>query len=152
MVTGGCQCGAIRYAFPAEAILTLYCCHCTECQAQSASAFGMSLHLPRTAFRLMQGSPATWSRPADSGGTNRARFCPDCGTRIFHDGGDEEGIVSLKAGSLDDTSRLDPVGHIWTGSAQPWVRLPNDLLIYERQPETDEALYAAWAARRAGKR
>ena len=39
---GGCQCGAVRYAISA-APLTLYCCHCTECQAQSSSAFGMSM-------------------------------------------------------------------------------------------------------------
>ncbi len=40
--TGGCQCGQVRYEIRAEP-LTLYLCHCKECQQQSSSAFGMSL-------------------------------------------------------------------------------------------------------------
>ena len=42
LLTGGCQCGAVRYAISA-APLRLIACHCRECQKQSASAFGMSL-------------------------------------------------------------------------------------------------------------
>jgi len=42
VLTGGCQCGAVRYAVAAEP-LRLYVCHCRECQKQSGSAFGMSL-------------------------------------------------------------------------------------------------------------
>jgi len=36
-MTGGCQCGAIRYeimSFP----LLLYTCNCTDCQRQTGSA------------------------------------------------------------------------------------------------------------------
>ena len=37
-LTGGCQCKGVRYQITAEP-LTVYVCHCTECQCQSASAF-----------------------------------------------------------------------------------------------------------------
>jgi hypothetical protein len=104
----------------------------------------MSLRLPRAGFRLLQGALVNWARGTDRGTTNRANFCPSCGVRIFHDGGEESADISLKAGSLDDTRHLRPVGHIWTGSAQPWVHLPDDLLCYEGQPETDDALFAAY--------
>ncbi|MEM8613383.1 MAG: GFA family protein [Cyanobacteria bacterium P01_H01_bin.105] len=50
---GGCQCGQIRYEIQAEP-LTLYVCHCTECQQQSSSAFGMSMSVPREAVKLLQ--------------------------------------------------------------------------------------------------
>lgn len=49
--TGGCQCGSVRYEFAGEP-LALYVCHCIECRRQSASAFGMSLAVPRAGFRL----------------------------------------------------------------------------------------------------
>ena len=39
--TGGCQCGAITYEITADPIMT-YACHCTICQTQSGSAFGMA--------------------------------------------------------------------------------------------------------------
>ena len=41
-LNGGCQCGACRYVIGGWP-LTFYICHCSECQAQSASAFGESL-------------------------------------------------------------------------------------------------------------
>ena len=41
-INGGCQCGQIRYEVSGEPIV-LYRCHCTECQRQSGSAFGMSM-------------------------------------------------------------------------------------------------------------
>ena len=48
MRTGGCQCGAVRYAI-GGAPLALYVCHCRECQKQSASAFGISLEVAPSA-------------------------------------------------------------------------------------------------------
>jgi len=138
---GGCQCGAIRYRFSA-APLTLYLCHCTECQKQSSSAFGMSLWLRRADLEFLSGALKFWQRGTDSGGSMVCAFCPDCGTRLYHAASHDSEIVSLKAGSLDDTSWLRPIGHIWTRSAQPWVPLDRDgnALIYETQPDQDEKL------------
>ena len=64
--TGGCQCGKIRYEIRAEP-LTLYVCHCQECQKQSSSAFGMSLTVPRDSVVIVEGEPKAWTRKADSG-------------------------------------------------------------------------------------
>ncbi len=144
---GGCQCGAIRYELAPAEILTLICCHCRECQRQSASAFGMSIILPRSAFRLLQGTLTSWERRSDRGAVNRANFCPTCGVRLCHDGGDDSAVISVKAGSLDDTSVLSPAAHIWTKRAQPWVRMPGDALCYEGEPETDDELFAAYRGR-----
>jgi hypothetical protein len=152
---GGCQCGEIRYEIASRRVLTLVCCHCRECQRQSASAFGMSMIMPRSALTLLHGTPKTWQRRSDRGTVNRAHFCPTCGVRIFHDGGDASAEISLKAGTLDDTGVLEPVGQIWIKRAQPWLRLPDDALIYEGEPESDDNLHAAYrnkTARRRGGR
>ena len=142
--TGGCQCGRIRYEIDTAAILTLYCCHCRECQRQSSSGFGLSMRLPRDAFRLTQGALATWSRPTDRGGVTICHFCADCGTRIYHASPDPEASISLKAGSLDDTGWLKPVGHLWVSRAQPWLQICNDLLVYQGQPDTYDDLIARY--------
>ena len=114
---GGCQCGGLRYLVKAPP-LTLYCCHCSECQAQSASAFGMSLLVARAALETDWGACRSWSRPTASGGSLACRFCPGCGSRLFHIGSASPEIVSVKAGSLDRRDLPPPVGHIWTASAQ----------------------------------
>ena len=151
---GGCQCGQLRYRLH-ERPLTLYCCHCTECQKQSASAFGMSLRCAPSALEW-SGEAASFTRDPGKPTSAEGLFCPHCGTRILHrrsradDDADEHessaGDVSIKAGSLDDTSWLRPVGHIWLGSAQPWFERPSDLLLHEGQPEDWSAFISAFRA------
>ena len=50
---GGCQCGAIRYRVTGAPV-TFYACHCTECQKQSASAFGLSLWVGRSDLQFVR--------------------------------------------------------------------------------------------------
>jgi hypothetical protein len=42
-----CQCGLIQFTIPYDSPLDLYACHCTQCRAQSASAFGVSARFKR---------------------------------------------------------------------------------------------------------
>jgi len=120
---GGCQCGHIRYEL-SDAPLGLAVCHCKACQKQSGSAFGMSLAVGEGAFRLRSGTLKSFQVVCDSGRIKTCAFCPECGTRIFHQ---TENGVSVKAGTLDDTSSLSPDSHYWTGTKQPWVSVPEDV-------------------------
>lgn len=143
-LTGGCQCGAVRYRITG-APLTFYVCHCTECQRQSGSAFGLSLQV-LLADLDVDGEPASFARKAASGRGMLCHFCPACGTRLWHARAEGSEAVSLKAGTLDHTGWLDPVAHIWTDSRQPWVAIPTDALSYPGQPDMAR-LRAAWAER-----
>ncbi len=130
---GGCQCGALRYSV-VGAPIALAVCHCTECQRQSGSAFGMSLIVPKDAFRMTSGEPRTFERKADSGNTVRCAFCPGCGTRIYHEPAAMAASLNVKPGTLDDTSWLEPVVHAWTRSKQPWVVIPEGVRCFDEQP------------------
>jgi hypothetical protein len=123
VLIGGCQCGKVRYRFEGEPI-ELTVCHCRECQRQSGSAFGMSLSIPAEAFELLSGNLKFFEVVCDSGRNKSCAFCPNCGTRIYHrtDAG-----ISIKAGTLDDTSRLRPTAHYWTKRRQPWVVIPDEV-------------------------
>lgn len=130
---GGCQCGQIRYELQSEP-LTLYVCHCKECQKQSSSAFGMSMRVLREAVVILQGQPKDWTREANSGRSVQCFFCGDCGTRLFHQRDHNPNVMNIKAGTLDDTAWLNPVGHLWIRSKQSWVITDENLLHYEEQP------------------
>ena len=144
-LTGGCQCGTVRYRIDAEP-LTVLACHCSECQKQSASAFGMTMPVRRTAFTFTKGEPAHWERKTDSGNMLGAAFCADCGVRLFHEPANKA-VLNVKPGTLDDTSWVSPVGHIWTDRAQPWLRDRLEGVLYARQPPNMDRLIAAWRAR-----
>ena len=132
-LTGGCQCGDIRY----EVIGTpqqLVVCHCADCQRQSGSAFGMTLVVNEADFRLTQGELNTFASKSDAGRAKLGAFCPACGTRIYHKPEWRKGTVSVKPGTLDDTSILKPDIHIWTDSKQPWITIPEDVEAHEKYP------------------
>ncbi|MEM7301023.1 MAG: GFA family protein [Pseudomonadota bacterium] len=141
-MSGGCQCGKVRYQVTCRP-LTLYACHCSECQKQSSSAFGMSMRI-RTADLILQGE--TKARRRDIGLPTEAEgiFCPNCGTRLIHKRPGATEFATLKAGTLDDTSWLVVAGHIWTDSAQRWSKPEAGDLIFPKQPENYDALIEAW--------
>ena len=141
-LTGGCQCGAVRFTLGSTPV-GLYICHCTECQKQSSSGFGESCRV-NSADVEMTGKVAEWSRTAASGSTVICVFCPQCGTRLFHKRAEYSETMNIKAGTFDDTSWIKPAGHIWTKSKQPWTVIDDDALSYPAQPETFEAMNARW--------
>ena len=115
-LSGACQCRGIRYAIVAGSY-RLNVCHCLDCQRQSGSAFGMSMIINPDAFRLESGGLKVFQVTADSGRTKTCAFCPDCGVRIYNA---TSALMAIKAGTLDDTSRLQPDAHYWIKSKQPW--------------------------------
>ena len=145
--TGGCQCGQVRYTLNGLP-QTLYCCHCTECQKQSASMHGMSM-IVKEADIAITGKMQVWTRPTDSGNQTDCHFCPQCGSRVFHQGSQrkENGTLTLKAGSLNAIREIEPVGHIWLKSAQKAFRPMPGLIMYDAQPPGYEPLIAAFARR-----
>jgi hypothetical protein len=124
--TGGCQCGSVRYVLTAEPI-RVAACHCKECQRQSGSAFGMAMPVKKDNLTKQ------FARIADSGNEVTGVFCPECGVRIYHVLKSEPNVLSLKPGTLDDTSWLRPDLFIWMKSAQGWVPVPNSVKALEGQ-------------------
>ncbi|MDQ6438325.1 GFA family protein [Mesorhizobium sp. LHD-90] len=140
-LTGGCQCGQVRYRITAQPYV-FYLCHCKECQRHTSSAFGESLRLPAEDVSV-EGKLKTFTRVSDGGNRREGHFCPVCGVRVVH-GTQGAPMVNVKAGTLDDTRWLVPAGHIWTRSKQRFVEIGEHELAYETQPDDS---YAALAAR-----
>lgn len=131
-VTGGCQCGAVRYRITGPHLVA-YVCHCRECQRQSASAFALSIPLSAAEIDVT-GTLATYARTTDSGSRTECLYCPACGVRVMHRSARAPENVTLKGGTLDDTSGLVPVAHLWVSRKQPWVRLDPAVPAFETQP------------------
>jgi hypothetical protein len=72
-----------------------------------------------------------FTRIADSGNEVAGAFCPDCGVRIYNAPKSAPDMLSLKPGTLDDTSWLRPSYFVWMKSAQGWVPVPNGVKALE---------------------
>ncbi len=145
VISGGCQCGAVRYSLECDQV-KVYACHCFECQKQSASAFGLSVPL-RASDLNIEGPIKMYSRPAESGAQTNCWFCSECGSRLYHQSASYSDQVTLKAGTLDDTTVLEPVAHLWVKRKQPWVLLSDNVATFEEQPEDLKSWRDALAGR-----
>ena len=147
---GGCQCGNIRYRLHSEPIV-VYACHCTDCQKQTSSAFGISVWVPRQDFELIRGKLSCWRTYGESGNPKDCAFCPDCGSRIYHAAATDEEMYSIKGGTVDNAQALQPAGHIWLRSAQPWGMVNREnLLCYQTEPESFDDLIERYRSSLAG--
>ena len=127
-LTGGCQCGAVRYQIstpPHE----VYICHCTECRRQSSSAFGISVISVHTSLELVKGEPRCWSRPTASGGVLDCFFCSECGTRIWH----QEMML------LSDRRYFMGAGVASVLFSRKWAAVPDDVMLVVPPEEAPHA-------------
>lgn len=137
---GGCGCGFCRYEVTG-APLSVHACHCTDCQTLSGSAFGLSMVLNETDIDLTRGE-LFYSEFAMSRNAMHRHQCRECGVALWFSSPGYPGIVALKPGTLDDTSRLRPLAHMWVRSAQPWLTLADKTPKFQEQPTFEELLEA----------
>jgi hypothetical protein len=122
-ITGGCRCGAVRYALVLEALPPTYACHCLDCQTWTGSAFSQQVLLPEDRLTIT-GPIALYEREGTGGRISRQRACPTCHTRLYNTNTIRPGIAVVRAGTLDDSHLLDVAAHIWTRRKQPWIAIP----------------------------
>jgi hypothetical protein len=120
-VQGSCLCGKVTYRSDADALFTA-ACHCRDCQKQTGTSFSIVVGVPADSLELEGESLASVTTVGDDHGQDvDRRFCNQCGSPIVTFSPAAPGVAIIKAGTLDDTSWLQPAVHIWTESAQEWV-------------------------------
>ena len=121
-VTGGCLCGAVRYAASAAPTKTSYC-HCRACQRHFGAAAGMYTNFPSADFRFVKGKPKRYrsSTFAERG------FCAACGSSLTFQYLGRPEVIGVAVGSLDHPENVRPEVHWGTESRLPWFEVDDDL-------------------------
>lgn len=131
-ITGGCLCGAVRYAIDAEPITTRIC-WCRDCQHLAAGNATVNVVFPSESITIT-GETRDYVSPADSGNVMHRRFCPTCGTSLFSEAESRPYLIIVRAGTLDDPAIARPENTIWTASAPHWALIDEALPKVEGQP------------------
>ena len=117
--TGGCLCGAVRYAVSGP-LRDVIVCHCVECRRWAGTAWAATA-ARRDDLSVGGEGLLLWERsPASATGARRAT-CAGCGSSLFWDA-PGRATVSIGVGTLDDASGLELTAHIYVGDAQAWQR------------------------------
>jgi hypothetical protein len=113
--TGGCQCGAVRFAVTATPN-RVSICHCRMCQKASGAPFASFADINRTDFAWTKGQPAFFrsSSIADRG------YCAACGTPLSF-GRIDGDRIEIMTGAFDRPDQLVPTRQYGTESRLGWV-------------------------------
>ena len=113
--TGGCQCGAVRFAISATPN-RVSICHCRMCQKASGAPFASFADINRTDFAWSKGQPAFFrsSSIADRG------YCAACGTPLSF-GRIDGDRIEIMTGAFDRPDQLVPTRQYGTESRLGWV-------------------------------
>ena len=113
-VTGGCQCGAVRYRADISPA-TAHICHCRMCQKAAGNYFMALANAPLSAFEVTRGRIAHFASSASV----RRGFCSRCGTPLtFESVGARH--INVTLGSLDEPAAVAPVEQSGIESRVPW--------------------------------
>jgi hypothetical protein len=121
VLTGGCQCGAVRYALYAKPD-GVHLCHCRMCQKAVGNVFAGLAPVRLGDFAWTRGEPGLFrsSSVAERG------FCEQCGTPLSVRDLDSEWI-DLTIGSFDRPDLVRPEHNYGVESRVPWLRLTDGL-------------------------
>ena len=137
-LTGGCQCGAIRFALSA-APTRVSICHCRMCQKASGAPFASFADIERENFTWTRGEPAAFR----SSSTAERDFCRDCGTPLSFRRIDGPRI-EIMTGAFDRPDRVIPTQQFGTESRLGWVvgvaNLPSQTTLQNYGPDTIGAI------------
>ena len=117
--TGGCACGALRYRLRTVPVVQSQC-QCRDCQRRSGSGHASWLVFPESAEDVLAGPSARWGVTADTGTEKEHGFCPTCGSQLFGRLERMPGLLSIRAGTLDDPAAFQPRARIHVSQAAPW--------------------------------
>jgi hypothetical protein len=129
--TASCFCGQLRIAVDGEP-RGIGLCHCLACQQRTGSVFA-ALASFRAPFKVY-GKATEYVRVGDQGARFRFRFCPVCGTTVFHTEEGNDRSVSVAVGAFGDPSFPAPQVSVYDSRRHPWVRLPPDTKAFDKDP------------------
>lgn len=130
MHEGGCACGQVRYRMT-TAPMFVHCCHCSQCQRLTGSAFVVNALIETDRLEVLRGEPMVTAGPSESGRPHDIYRCPACHTAVWSDYGRRPSLRFLRVGTLDDPAALPPDVHIFTRSKLPWVSLSDGAAVAE---------------------
>ena len=129
-LTGGCHCGAIRYAVSGEP-KHVALCHCSDCRKSAGAPMVGWAAFAEEDFALTQGEPAVFN----SSGTAFRSFCAKCGTGLVYRNAQYlPGIVDIQSATFDNPDALPPGVHIQTAERLGWMESAHELPAFERFP------------------
>jgi len=133
---GQCVCGNVTFTVTGDP-KRITICHCQWCQRRTGSAFGVEAVFEESQIEIYDDAVTTYRHISDESGRWLDQyFCQQCGSNLGFSLEAVPGIRTIAAGIFDDPSWLQSnrfqTRHVYTRSAQDFIKIPNDVEQFER--------------------
>src|SRR5258705_11532513 len=130
--TASCSCGQLRIQVEGEP-RGVGVCHCLACQQRTGSVFAAlaGFFVP---FKVT-GKATEYVRTGDQGARFTFRFCPVCGTTVFHTEEGNTKSVSVAVGAFADPGFPAPQVSVYDSRRHSWVKMPAGVKAFDKDPD-----------------
>ena len=140
-ITGGCQCGAVRFEIIGP-MMGVGNCHCNACRKAQGAAFRTRARVRKADFRWISGESEVRDHQT-SPGFHRG-FCGQCGSPVVNWNSElaeasrnnpaRLETYGIAVASLDGDPGVRPGFHCFVAFKAPWHDITDDLPQYEGYP------------------
>lgn len=131
-ISGKCLCGDVSFDGDAE-IKLMANCHCSDCRAATGAAYSTLVFVDPDEIAV-SGAPKVFKHKADSGADMEKHFCANCGSQVFGTNSNRPGMVSIRAGVIDQTDVVKPAVNVFMDSRIPSTPIDESLKAFPKMP------------------
>ncbi|VAW53391.1 hypothetical protein MNBD_GAMMA05-340 [hydrothermal vent metagenome] len=130
--TGHCLCGDIEYTVSSDPV-RMGQCHCDDCQRSTGTGHASNAFFKKETVNI-KGETSSYESKTDTGSIITRYFCPKCGSRLFGTSNVATNIISISAGTLNDSSWFKANAIVYGKRRPKWDIMAKDILSFKEMP------------------
>ena len=130
--TGSCLCGSVNYKSNSDP-LVIQNCHCDQCRKATGSVYLTNLFIKEENFEIT-GEVNNYTHLSDAGNNMTKYFCPKCGSQVFGKNSGRSGIITIRAGTVNEKDIVKPIRNLFLKSKVPSTPINSNLEACEGMP------------------
>ena len=123
--TGSCLCGSVNYKSNSDP-LVIQNCHCDQCRKATGSVYLTNLFIKEENFEIT-GEVNNYTHLSDAGNNMTKYFCPKCGSQVFGKNSGRSGIITIRAGTVNEKDIVKPIRNLFLKSKVPSTPINSNL-------------------------
>ena len=123
--TGSCLCGSVNYKSNSDP-LVIQNCHCDQCRKATGSVYLTNLFIKEENFEIT-GEVNNYTHLSDAGNNMTKYFCPKCGSQVFGKNSGRPGIITIRAGTVNEKDIIKPIRNLFLKSKVPSTPINSNL-------------------------
>jgi hypothetical protein len=130
--SGQCLCGDVKFTITSEPEM-MGQCHCDDCRKSTGTGHASIAFFQKKNVKI-EGKLSQYISSADSGADITRSFCPNCGSSLFAESSDREGVIGVLAGVIDDNSWFKANFRVYNKSKPVWDFMDESVPAFEEMP------------------